>query len=42
VLGMCVGLIKEMRAEAPVAVAEPRPGAPPTPAVAPGEAPAGS
>jgi glycine betaine transporter len=43
VLGMCVGLLKEMRAEAPVAVAEPRPGAPPpTPAVAPGEAPAGS
>jgi len=42
VLGMCVGLVKEMRAEAPVAVAEPRPGAPPTPAVAPGEAPAGS
>jgi glycine betaine transporter len=43
VLGMCVGLLKEMRAEAPVAVAQPRPGAPPpTPAVAPGEAPAGS
>lgn len=43
VLGMCVGLFKEMRAEAPVAVAQPRPGAPPpSPAVAPGEAPAGS
>jgi glycine betaine transporter len=43
VLGMCAGLLKEMRAESPLAVAEPRPGAPPpTPAVAPGEAPAGS
>jgi glycine betaine transporter len=43
VLGMCVGLLKEMRAEAPMAVAQPRPGAPPpTPAAAPGEAPAGS
>jgi glycine betaine transporter len=43
VLGMCVGLLKEIRAEAPVAVAEPRPGAPPpAPAVAPGEAPTGS
>jgi hypothetical protein len=43
VLGMCAGLLKEMRAESPVAVAQPRPEAPaPSPAVAPGEAPAGS
>jgi glycine betaine transporter len=42
VLGMCAGLFKELRAESPFAAAQPRPGAPPpSPVVAPGEAPAG-
>jgi choline-glycine betaine transporter len=42
-LGTCAGLLKEMRAESPAVVAEPRPGAPPAaPAVVSGEAPAGT
>jgi glycine betaine transporter len=42
-LGTCVGLLKEMRAESRPAVAEPRPGAPPAaPVVAGGEASAGT
>jgi glycine betaine transporter len=44
VLGMCAGLIKELRAESPAVVVQPEPAAPPpsSPVVAPGEAPAGS
>jgi choline-glycine betaine transporter len=43
VLGMCAGLFKEMRAESPAAVARPLPEPlPPSPAVASGDAPAGS
>jgi glycine betaine transporter len=44
VLGMCAGLIKELRAESPAVVVQPEPAAPPpsSSVVAPGEAPAGS
>jgi glycine betaine transporter len=42
-IGTCAGLLKEMRAEPPPLVGEARPGAPPAaPAVASGEAPAGT
>jgi len=41
---MCVGLIKELRAESPAVAVQPAPAAPPpsSPVVAAGEAPAGS